>query len=134
MKQHFKYIFVKIIRLSNGMKVNQVCSYVWYFYICSKQNKKNLGFFVRKYYSFLLVQTAKGWFCSTSTCIPPLAVHSLLVKGLYQRSWTHKGLYFKLLFKFLFFLNEMQRLQFSGPERLSMFFLTPQVPYFKCQL
>lgn len=58
MKQHFKYIFVKIIRLSNGMKANQICSYVWYFYICSKQNnnnkKKNLVFFYLEVFFILI--------------------------------------------------------------------------------
>lgn len=90
MKQHFKYIFAKIIRLSNGMKGNQLCSYMRYFYICSKQNKNLgvffLGFFVCKYSPFLLAQIAGGCFCSTSTGIPPLSVHFLLVKGLYQES------------------------------------------------
>lgn len=108
-KQHFKYVFVKIIRLSNGMKVNQVCSYMWYFYICSKQNKKILVFLVCKYSSFLLAQIAEGCFCSTSIRIPPLSVYYLLVKGLYQETWIHKGLNFKLLFKFLSFLNEVQK-------------------------
>lgn len=139
MKQHFKYIFVKIIRLSNGMKVNQICSYVWYFYICSKQNnnnnKKILFFSIWKYSSFLLVQRAKGCFCSTATGIPPLPVYSLLVEGLYQESWIYKGLYFKLLFKFLSLLNDVERLQFCGPERLSRFCIrTPPVPHIECQL
>lgn len=85
------------------------------------QNKTILFFSICKCSSFLLVQMAKGCFCSTGTGIPPLSVHSLPVEGLYQESWIHKGLYFELLFKFLSFLNDVERLQLCGPERLSMF-------------
>lgn len=126
MKQHFKYVFVKIIRLSNGMKVNQICSYVWCFCICSQQN--NLIFSIYKCSSFLLVQMAKGCFCSAGTGIPPLSVHSLPVEGLYQESCIHKGLYFKLLFKFLSFLNDVERLQFCGPERFFSIRTAPSTP------
>lgn len=82
-----------------------------------------LGFFfwICKCSSFLLVQTAKGCFSLTGTGIPPLSVHSLPVEGLYQESWIHKEFNFELLFKFLSFLNDVERLQFCGPERLSMF-------------
>lgn len=85
------------------------------------QNKTILFFSICKGSSFLLVQTAKGCFCSAGTGIPPLSVHSLPVEGLYQESWIHKGLSFELFFKFLSFLNDVERLQFCGPEGLSMF-------------
>lgn len=78
MKQRFKYIFTKIIRLSNGRKINQICSYVWYFYICSKQN--NLGafwffgfFFLNLQVFFLLISPDSqrlfffNWYWNTTT-------------------------------------------------------------------
>lgn len=135
MKQHFKHIFVKIIRLWNGMKVNQVCSYA-YFYISSIHFLLLLLFYflVWKYSSFLLDQIAEGCFCSTMTGIP-LQVHSLLVEGLYQERWTYKGLYFKLLFKFLSFLNEVQKLPTVLSRKMdSAYIKIPGVHYFKCQL
>lgn len=109
MKQHFKYIFAKIIRLSNSIEVNQTNSHRWYFHICQTQNICLTIFFACNNLSLLLGYYGPKLlccFCFASTeravlSMKPLPAVDTGLGGLYSHARTQ----FNIPTKFLFWMR-----------------------------